>query len=449
MKTSRLGLVWQHLGTWWQTLVAGRLPQAFTQPARAGRGRASPRGVILFRLACALALFAWMPGGAGGEPLDVDRYAWEFPAPASAIPEAPTAALRAELRHQIDDVLAAGFLTPWRVNHADEATEAYFVYLEPGRIVTSLAWAYPHLTAEQQAAVRRYVHQHFTSAEFAPWNPGRLAADVAGTRREFHPIHRIGNWSPGWQAGRPTVQSLYGTWLWAYRADDFEAVRPHWEPIKACYQAKLAETGLYATMSAHLAVLRLAEAFGDLPTRQQAWLNLSSDLVLGLSFRGDPDLGTDEARLSPIERNTARLYGRNNHGGLYWPTQDGSIHRGMMFHGVSPEIGRYLAEHVREETLKRHAAGRARFPLWWLVDAPYFQRDYTGDEGVGLVQPEMMGMMFPLERWVVGADAATLAGYLASAPSCRGDCIWIECLAQAIEAHAPTRWVDVRSRPGN
>ena len=71
-----------------------------------------------------------------------------------------------------------------------------------------------------------------------------------------------------------------------------------------------------------------------------------------------------------------------------------------------PEIGRYLAENVREETLKRHAYGKSRFPLWWMLDAPYFQRDYTGDEGVGLVQPEMMGSIFPIERWVVGADAA-------------------------------------------
>lgn len=375
--------------------------------------------------------------------LDVDRYAWEFPVP-GPIPEAPTAALRAELIHQIEDVLQAGFLTPWRVTHADEATEAYFVYLEPGRIVTTLAWAYPHLPTNQQAAVRRYVHAHFASDTFAPWNPGRLPADVPGTRREFHPIHRVGNWTPGWQDTRPTVQSLYGAWLWAYRADDFDSVRPYWAKIKACYQAKLAQTGIFATMNAHVAMIRLAEAFGDIPTRQQAWLNLSNDLALGLGFLGDPAIRTDEQRMSQVERNTARLYGRNNQGGLYWPTQDGSIYRGMMFHCISPEIGRYLAEHVREETLKRHAAGKARFPLWWLVDAPYFQRDYTGDEGVGLVQPEMMGMIFPVERWVVGADAATLAGYLASAPSCRGDCVWIECLVQAIEAHAPTRWEDVR-----
>jgi len=384
---------------------------------------------------------AWLPFQA--RALDVERYAWEFPA-VSNIPAQAAASLRAELWAQVEDILAAGFLTPWRVNHADEAADAYFVYLEPGRIITSLAWAYPHLPAERQARVRRYARDHFQSGVFAPWNPGRLNADVTGTRRELHPMHRVGSWSPQWQQTRPTIQSLYGVWLWAHRADDLASVRPYWDQVKACYHSKLAQGDIYSTMNAHLALVRLAEAFQDPDTRRGAWLNLSNSLAMGLSFKGDPTIRTDENRMSPVERNTVRMYGRNNNGGLYWPTQNGTIYRGMMFHCVSPEIGRYLAENVLEETLKRHADGVTRFPLWWLVDAPYFQRDYTGDEGVGLVQPEMMGMLFPIERWVVGAGAGALAGYLASAPSCRGDCVWIECLVQAIEAHGQLQWRDVR-----
>jgi hypothetical protein len=385
--------------------------------------------------------------GASARTLDVDRYAWEFPA-ASQITEAPVTRLRAELVEQVDDILTAGNLTPWRVNHADEHTDGYFVYLEPGRIITTLAWAYPHLPAHQQAAVRRYAHDQFASEVFAPWNPGRVSADVAGTRREFHPIHWVGNWTTNWQAARPTLQTLYGVWLWANRAGDFESVQPYWSRIKACYQAKLSQGDIYSTMNAHVAMARLADAFKDAEMKQVAWRNLSNNLQMGLEFKGDPGIHTDESRMSQVEKNTARMYLRNNNGGLYWPKQNGSIYRGMMFLSISPEIGRYLSENVRDETLKRHAFGKSRFPLWWLVDAPYFQRDYTGDEGVGLVQPEMMGTIFPIERWVAGADAPTLASYMASAPSCRGDCVWIESLVQTIEAFGQTRWVDVRTRAG-
>ena len=393
-------------------------------------------------------LFSWAASllllCAPARALDAGRYAWEFPV-VTGIPDAQTAPLKEQLVEQIDDILAAGSLAPLRVNHADEVADAYFVYLEPGRIVTTLAWAYPHLSAARQAAVKRYVHEQFASDVFAPWNPGRLSADGPGARREFYPVHRVGNWTPGWQAARPTIQSLYGSWLWAYRAGDFESVKPHWAQIKACYAAKVSQGDIYSTLCAHIAMVRLAEAFNDPQTRQSAWITMSNTLRAGLDFKGDPGINTEDSRMSQIEKNTVRMYLKNNNGGLYWPKQNGSIYRGMMFHCISPETGRYLAENVREETLKRHSYGKSRFPLWWMLDAPYFQRDYTGDEGIGLVLPEMMGMIFPVERWVVRPSPSVLAGYLSSAPSCRGDCVWIESLVQAIEAFGQEQWTDVRT----
>ena len=375
--------------------------------------------------------------------LDVNRYAWEFPVTTNIV-ESDTRPLKSQLFDQIDDILAAGSLTPWRVNHADEMADAYFVYLEPGRIVATLAWAYPHLSRDRQAKVKEYVHKHFESDIFAPWNLGRLPADAAGTRREFHPLNRVGNWTVNWQSARPTIQSLYGVWLWAYIAGDFDAVKPHWDRIRTCYKTKLAQGDIYSTMNAHIAIVRLAQAFGDSAALDAAMTNLTANLQMGLTFKGDPAIGADEARMSQLEKNTVRMYLKNNNGGLYWHKQNGSIYRGMMFLSISPEIGRYLAENVREETLKRHNYGKSLFPLWWMVDAPYFQRDYTGDEGIGLVQPEMMGALYPIEKWVSGASAATLDSYMASAPSCRGDCVWIESLVQTIESHGQTRWVNVR-----
>lgn len=87
-----------------------------------------------------LASLVILPASARG--FDLDRYAWEFPS-VSPIPQDRVTDLKSQLTAQIDDILAAGNLTPWRVNHADEFTDAYFVYLEPGRIITTLAWAYP------------------------------------------------------------------------------------------------------------------------------------------------------------------------------------------------------------------------------------------------------------------------------------------------------------------
>ena len=123
----------------------------------------------------------------------------------------------------------------------------------------------------------------------------------------------------------------------------------------------------------------------------------------------------------------------------------GDLYHGAMFLNVTPEIGRYLHDQVRDAALRRHEEGKHRFPLWWLVQAPYFCR-WTGDESVGL-SPEAIGMIAPLERWLVQADAATLRSYTRSVPTGKGDCYWLEMLIQAIEAHGSLTWTDVRQMP--
>jgi hypothetical protein len=121
---------------------------------------------------------------------------------------------------------------------------------------------------------------------------------------------------------------------------------------------------------------------------------------------------------------------------------DRALYHGAMFLNLTPEMGRYLHDHVEAAALRRHAEGQRRFPLWWLVQAPYFCR-WTGDESVGL-SPEAIGMIAPLERWVVQSDAATLRRYTRSVPTGKGDCYWIEMLVQAIESHGSLAWKDVR-----
>ena len=68
---------------------------------------------------------------------------------------------------------------------------------------------------------------------------------------------------------------------------------------------------------------------------------------------------------------------------------------------------------------------------------------WTGDEGSGLV-PGVVGMIAPVERWVAGADAATLRRQTRGAPNGTGDCHWIERLVQGIEATGKTEWRDVQ-----
>jgi hypothetical protein len=114
-----------------------------------------------------------------------------------------------------------------------------------------------------------------------------------------------------------------------------------------------------------------------------------------------------------------------------------------MFLNLTPEIGRYLNDNVRTATLARHNGGKAQFPLWWLRTAQYFSR-WTGDEGIG-VPTEIVGMMAPVERWVVNTSASQFRDYTRSGPTAIGDCYWMEALVQAIESTGTITWTDVRT----
>lgn len=359
--------------------------------------------------------------------LVVGRYAWEFP----VVRDVRGAEdLATELREHVKDVLEAGHLAPLNCRYGDlmpSTVESHFAYQEPGRIVTTLAWAYPHLDTELQERARHYVAAELRDPRFAPWGPHPMPREV-GTRREWHPMERVWGADSRFGEQRPSVQTYYGLWLYPFRSGDWSLIRDRWPEIRAGYRERAGQGVLYGTMGAHIAVARLAERFDDPETRETALGHLKSALVGGLDF----------AAVEALCRT--RFYREQ-----YTPRNRGelALHHGAMFLDLSPEIGRYLAEHVRGPALERHRKGTRRFPLWWLLQAPYFCR-WTGDESVGL-PPEAIGMFAPLERWVVQADAATLRGFTRSVPTGKGDCHWLEMLVQAIEAHGTLQWTDVRT----
>jgi hypothetical protein len=355
--------------------------------------------------------------------IDITHYAWEFPRVAGV-----TGAddMVQQLQEEVQKILDAGRLSPLRAYFADIGTvEEYWMYLEPGRIITTLAWAYPYLTPTQQAGVRSYVAAELASPTFAPWAAYPLSPTV-GTRRELHPLERVTYIPFVFGAAHPSVHTIYGLWLYAFRTGDWATIQANWSAIKSMYSSRSSQGDIYGTMGAHVAMARLADKFGDTATRTTALANLQTQLDAGVAF------ATIEGRVST--KYWSEMYTARRVGGVY---------QGWMFLNLSPEIGRYLGDQVRASTLARNDSGKALFPLWWLRQAPYFCR-WTGDEGAG-IPTEMMGMVIPVERWVAGTSASTLRDYMRSGPISIGDCYWLESLVQAIEATGTLSWVDVRT----
>lgn len=401
------------------------------------------------KLARAIVFLLLLP--CGGEHLnaqvDESRYAWEFPV-VRKVQGADT--LVETLRAEIQRILDAGRLAPLYLSTSDQDSVGYALYNEPGRLVTTLAWAYPYLTPSQQSAVRAYVAAEFADPVFSPWgvtaqgkngNTNFPLPREAGAAREDHPKERWWHGRNDFGLNRPFLHTLYGAWLYGFRSGEWTALQTAWPAIRSRYEtyANDAAQRLYGGMGAHVAVARLAQQFGDTATRAAALLNLSNALTAGLDF----------AAIETLARGTPGLEWQSPYGGfpnMYDSRMDGTTYRGWIFLNLAPEIARYLAEEnatLRAATLARHDLGKQTFPLWWLNKVSYFNRSWTGDEATGLL-PEVIGMIAPVERWVVGAPAATLAKQTRGSPQGTGDCYWLEALVQAIEAHGTAAWRDVR-----
>lgn len=377
------------------------------------------------------------PTGAQAQ-VTITNYLWQFAYVAQSSTNAP--ALVARLQAEIQKVLTVGpGLGVAQYTHNDQGQSAggeqYWIYAKPGRIDTTLCWAYPYLTPTQQTAVRAYVTADYASATYAPWQ-GQLAPATV-QNREFFPIAtRTFTSYAGFPTYPPTLEQLYGIWLcgWQFGADWSFITGGQQTSIRSWYTTVAAQGGLYGQMGGHIAKARLEHVWGNGGNEATATANLQSAMNTGLTF----------ATVEGLVSNGATGYWRFQY--LDSGKQNGQ-YLGWMFLGLAPEIGRYIADLNIVAALTRHAAGKAKYPLWWMRQAGY-ESSLAGlgsnIEGTGL-SPEILGMIAPLERYTLGTSSTQLQRYASSGPVCIGDSAWLELLVYAIESTGTLQWIDVRN----
>lgn len=371
---------------------------------------------ILLAIACCTLRPQQAPAG------EYDKYVWETPR-VTGIDQSKTAAMRDELALQVQQVLDTPPLGPLRVAYGDIPFEAYYLYFERGRVITTLAYAYPYVSPDQQAAIKKYVRGLLASAEQAPWNEGILDQKYGAERRLYKTPVREGRYVTQDKKPIPTLHVLYGLWLYGDRTGDWEPIQQNWDKIRQRYlQGAPKEPMLYGQMSAHIAVARMAKRFGDAGTQSAAEAALAADF----------NVGKDTAAMDEREKKTqyAKFYDPRNRSAI----------PGMpfMFLDASPEVMRFVADNAKDQAVQRIESLKRRFPLWWLHQAPYGTR-WTGDESKG-APPDLFGMVYNVERWVKQTPADQLAVYMRSAPLGIGDSYWIEGLVQTIEAFGTVQW---------
>jgi hypothetical protein len=372
----------------------------------------------------------------------LNTYLWEYPLQQGL---APDPQLMGELVAEMEKIIESGdlFFRPLPNDFADQFDDSYFLYREPGRILQTIALAYPYLEPTMQATLRTMVQQLFANTVHQPWAivPGQpwehylLPVDAGKQRKSFTPANIWGD--PNHGRYRPTIQNTYNVWLYAYRTGDAISVQPYYNAIRTFYDNKIGGNDLgrfYGTMNAHIGMARLAQMFNDEDQVAAATTNLTNALNFGLDITDVDDL----ARNGTAGWNGAYAFAYDDRA-IDW------VNRNYIFHNISPEIGRYLNDYLQSQTEARHDYMMNRFPMWWLREAPYFNR-WTGDEGIG-TPSSSFGTNVPLERWFRNVDSETLASYMISSPVGVADSYWIEALVVAMESNAADVWVDVRTTP--
>lgn len=388
---------------------------------------------IIVMLAVAL-LFA---EGARAQNAMAEAYAWYFPAP-DTVRQAED--LIEILREEVDKILDAGPLAPIRLAFGDLYWEHYFQYQEPGRILTTLAWAWPYLNAQQQALTLDYVESELANPERAPWSSHYTLPRDLGSRRELYPSSHYYGVDNNFGDFRPRLHTLYGFWLFCYRSGQTNWMTTWYASLKSFYQSQHHRARLYGDMNGHLAMARLARVNGDEVMEQFALGRLQQELEEGLLLENKHHFATNGIN------GWDAPYNRQPGSDMYDQRKEGWLYHGFIFLNMGPEVARFLKDSCFQQVDSLHQAGKRILPMWWLMQAPYYPR-WTGDESIG-VPTEAFGMYHPVETWVLQTPAAKLRRYMRSSPTGIGDCYWLEALVQTIEAHAAgTVWLDVRQSP--
>jgi len=196
-----------------------------------------------------------------------DQYIWQTNKTAN-LDVVAAQPLIEKLKGEVDRITTAGHLAPLRMQQGDVTGEGTFFYWEPGRIITTLAMAYPYMDAPRQQAIRAYVNAELATDAYRPWTTaGDFMPPFTGARREHYSMTQQWGWT--WfqsmesSRGPTRIATLYGLWLYAYNSGDWAAVSSNWTAIKSFYTNRYQNGNIYGTMSAHIAMARMAHYMND------------------------------------------------------------------------------------------------------------------------------------------------------------------------------------------
>jgi len=389
----------------------------------------------------------------------LDKYIGEVVA-ADESKNAAFDAITEELSNQVHRMIEASPLRP--ADNVIGWMEAHFV--NPGQTVLAIAEAIPYLEKEKRREALGFLKEFIAKND--PLTSDGLNND--GNRREYaaddSEDRRTVNMGVRWE---DRFNNIYGLWLLSHTTGQWQVVKTRFDQMEemaaqAANRMDWATCGYFRgpgedrnNARAHrgedrggvwavngqfgrwIALARIADHFGNTVTAETARYMLARTGVLrfahGKLIRYSYDAGLQEVALEPDWMYRLSTSGGNGSGpGLLWtrywagaqddvravirwdefgPTISQMLNQMWQpvmphFQDTTPELGRFVGDHLRRETQRYIEAVEQNAPAWYLTRRPA----YLGKE-MHIDSPRNSLGVFLAKSYVLGNNGEEMAHY--------------------------------------
>lgn len=306
-----------------------------------------------------------------------------------------------------------------------------FLFENSGEVFQALAWAYPHLPPNLQARVKAYLAQEWE--KHPPYREATWYKLDEGRAREWFQVPSTLR-TPLREDRYHPFGNLYAVYLYAERCKEWERVKRAWGDIKDCFEEFLGINwridpsvgALYANryLSSLLALVRLAERFGDGETAKRAkgvaekvkedliawWRNSAQRLSLPQYYKNikewDAFITKGDALFLALIPHKARV---------------------ALLTDLTPEVADILKREAKTEVEKVWRVFATLCPTWHLVGE---ERQVHYGENF-LDPPDFALNAFKFFAWLCNPLGEELVKRL-DIPFCRADLYYVEKLGIAL-----------------
>jgi hypothetical protein len=288
--------------------------------------------------------------------------------------------------------------------------EAYRIFADPTETLFTLARAYPHVDADLQTRIRRYVEQLSRPGGPLEGPVGKRSADPAkGAVRSYYDIAPDKLFRVMDDITRCDVARLYPLWLWAGVTNDWGHIESHWDRLKTLVDQppnKMEEDCRNGYLAGLIAYCRMTDHMKDEQSRENGLRVTRTALRERLIYEFSHTKGGLITEV-PVLRST---FARWRH--------------------LTPEVGRFLAHYAGQthEQLTNVYVDYHR-PTWFLA----WGVETLWRNESPFAFPTMPAEIFTAKAWILDEPAEKLVSWL-DIPWCKADLFYLQKLVLCIEA---------------